>query len=160
MREHWYHARLRWDGNRGDGTSAYGGYSRNFSVHIAGKPTLLGSAHHAFRGDAGVHDPEEWLLAALAGCHMLAYLALCARRGVAVVGYEDAPDGTLVIDHEGGGRFDRVTLRPIVTVADPETESLACELHEGAHRQCFIASSVAFPVTVDATVRSAIGSSA
>jgi len=153
MREHHYRARLSWNGNLGPGTTSYERYDREFSVGIERKPELLGSAAAVFRGNATRHDPEDWLLAALAGCHMLAYLALCARRGVIVVAYEDDASGTLTLDGRGGGRFTSAILRPTVTIADPSQGSLARAQHEEAHERCFIASSVAFPVTVDATIR-------
>jgi len=46
-----------------------------------------------------------------------------------------------------------VVLRPVVTVAEPEMAAACAELHERAHRDCFIASSVSFPVTHEPAVR-------
>lgn len=152
MHAHHYRAQLTWSGNRGPGTITYESYGRDFAVRVANKPDLPGSADRAFRGDANRHDPEDWLLAALAGCHMLSYLALCARRGVVVVAYEDDALATLV--PEAPGRFTTAVLRPAVTVAGSSHVALAQELHAEAHARCFIANSVAFPVTVDATIRS------
>ena len=152
MHAHHYRAQLIWSGNRGPGTTTYESYGRDFAVRVANKPDLPGSAAHVFRGDANRHDPEDWLLAALAGCHMLSYLALCARRGVVVVAYEDEAAATLVA--EVPGRFTTAVLRPAVTVAGSAQVALAQELHAEAHARCFIANSVAFPVTVDASIRS------
>ena len=145
MPSHEYRARVVWDGTLGAGTATWAGYSRDHRVHIDGKPDLLGSANPIFRGDPGRHDPEDLFLSAIASCHMLAYLALCARNGVKVVAYEDEAEGTLVLDPRGGGRFEQVTLRPVVTVAagDP---ALAVSLHDVAHAQCFIASSCRVPI--------------
>ena len=155
MREHRYGLRLNWTGQPRAGTTSYESYGRNFGVSIEGKTELLGSADPTFRGEAARHTPEDWLLAAIAGCHMLSYLALCARRGVVVLAYEDDASGTMVLDGSGGGRFTSALLRPVATVADEAQAHLARELHETAHERCFIASSVSFPVIVDPTIRSA-----
>ena len=56
----------------------------------------------ALRGSTERYNPEELLVAALAACHMLAYLALCARGGVCVTGYDDRATGTLSLDADGG----------------------------------------------------------
>ncbi|MGH7448620.1 MAG: OsmC family protein, partial [Longimicrobiales bacterium] len=101
--EHAYDARLTWTGNRGGGTATYEGYDRDYRISISGKADLVGSAHAQFRGDPAVHDPEDLLLGAITGCHMLAYLALCARNGVSVLAYEDEARGTLRLDRDGGG---------------------------------------------------------
>jgi organic hydroperoxide reductase OsmC/OhrA len=160
MRSHHYRAHLAWEGNLGEGTARYAGYTRSFRVRAEGKPDLLGSAHAGFRGDAARHDPEDLFLAAIAGCHMLAYLALCARRGVVVVSYEDEATGTLELDPAGGGRFSEVTLHPVVAIAEESDEALALELHDAAHERCFIASSVSVPVHHRATVHRAAATAA
>ena len=49
-------------------------------------------------------------------------------------------------DADGGGRFTEVVLRPRVTVASASMIEAATVLHAEAHRECFIANSVTFPV--------------
>src|SRR5690606_14624245 len=94
-RTHDYHATIRWTGNLGTGTATYAAYGRDYRISVPGKPDLDGSADARFRGDATRHNPEDLLVAALSACHMLAYLALCARLGVKVTGYIDEASGTL-----------------------------------------------------------------
>ena len=147
-----YRARVIWDGNRGAGTADYVSYGRGYRVLINDKPDLLGSANVSFRGDRERHDPEDLFLAAVSTCHMLAYLALCARHGVCVVAYEDAPHGQLVHDASGGGRFSEIVLRPRVVVTDKEREQAALALHETAHARCFIANSCRTPIRCEPTV--------
>jgi organic hydroperoxide reductase OsmC/OhrA len=151
MRSHEYQAHILWDGNLGDGTSSYTAYGRQYRVVIAGKPELAGSANPVFRGEPGKHDPEDLFLAAIASCHMLSYLALCARAGIRVTSYEDRATGTLVLDASGGGRFEEVTLRPMVTIADGDAAH-AAQLHQTAHEQCFIANSCSVPIRHEATI--------
>ena len=87
---------------------------------------------------------------ALSACHLLSYLAFCARAGIEVVGYEDQASGMMTIK-DGKMRFVEVTLAPHVTIAAGDLEQ-AKALHEKAHEACFIASSVNFPVLHMATV--------
>ncbi|MGZ8868580.1 MAG: OsmC family protein, partial [Thermoanaerobaculia bacterium] len=103
-----------------------------------------------FRGDPGRHDPEDLFLTAISSCHMLSYLALCARRGINVIAYEDDARGTLVLDGDGG-RFSEVTLRPKVTISSGDLDR-AKELHHRAHEECFIANSCSVPIRCEATV--------
>ena len=145
-RTHTYELTVNWTGAADTGTSNYRAYGREHEVSAAGPPTLPGSADPTFRGDPGRWNPEQLLVASLAQCHMLSYLSLCARGGVVVTGYVDDPVGTMVETGDGGGRFTEVLLRPRVTVATAEMVERATVLHEDAHRLCFIASSVNFPV--------------
>ena len=144
-RTHRYAIELRWTGDDGVGTRDYRSYRRDHVVRVPGKPDLPGSADPTFRGDRSRYNPEELLVASLAACHMLWYLHLCAVNGVVVVAYEDAPEGTMEETPDGGGRFTGVTLRPRVAIASGDP-ARALELHGLAHRRCFVASSVNFPV--------------
>jgi organic hydroperoxide reductase OsmC/OhrA len=112
---------------------------------------MRGSADPHFRGDATLYNPEEMLLVALSTCHLLSYLADCARAGVHVVAYEDDASGTMTLQN-GTMRFSDVLLRPRVTVAPGTDTAKAQALHESAHHGCFIANSVNFPVRHDATI--------
>ncbi|MGB5954958.1 MAG: hypothetical protein WBG97_06125 [Pseudomonas sp.] len=107
MKKHAYEVSVSWVGNRGEGTSSYTAYSRDFAVEMPGKPTLAGSADPAFRGDSQRWNPEDMLVASLSACHKLWY-----------------------------------------------HKELAMRLHEEAHHECFIANSVNFPVTCEATITS------
>ena len=146
---HTYTCALSWTGNTGRGTADYKAYSRNHVFTSPGKPDLPGSSDPAFRGDKSRYNPEELLVAAIASCHMLWYLHLCAVAGVVVVGYRDDPVGTMVEDVERGGYFTKVTLHPKVTIAAGNDAGKARELHGPAHAKCYIANSVNFPVACE-----------
>jgi organic hydroperoxide reductase OsmC/OhrA len=152
--EHHYRAHLIWDGNLGEGTSSYTAYGRQYRVIIEGKPDLQGTADVTFRGEAGKHNPEDLFLAAISGCHMLSYLALCARERIPVIAYEDHAEGLMKTDASGGGRFEEVVLHPVVTLADAEQTEQAMRLHQRAHEVCFIANSCSVPIHHRAAVRS------
>jgi organic hydroperoxide reductase OsmC/OhrA len=82
----------------------------------------------------------------LAQCHLLWYLHLAAVSGVVVTDYSDAAVGVMVTSPDGSGRFTEVVLRPVVVVTDAGMIETATALHDRAHRMCFVANSVAFPV--------------
>lgn len=149
---HAYSARLTWEGNSGSGTSTYDGYGRQYSVAISGKTTLSGSSDPAFRGDPALHNPEDLFLAAISACHMLTYLALCARKRINVLAYEDDATGMMSVDASGGGRFERVVLHPRVTIAAGGNLDLAIRLHHKARELCFIANSCSVPIDHDPVV--------
>jgi organic hydroperoxide reductase OsmC/OhrA len=154
--QHRFEARLRWTGAQRGPTSSYDAYDRALRVEFDGKPALDLSAAPPFRGDGAIHNPEDLLVAALSACHALSYLALCARRGVRVLAYEDEAVG--VMGHGAPGKtlhFHEVVLRPRVTIDATSDRALAERLHAKARGECFIAASVNFPVRHEAEVTSA-----
>lgn len=148
--EHRYNAHLIWEG---DNTTDYTTYSRAHHVHIDGKPAIDATADPAFRGDGSKHNPEDLFLTAISSCHMLSYLALCAKHKINVLSYEDRATGVMREDGKGGGKFESVTLHPVVTIANADQIERAEKLHERAHEQCFIANSCSVPIHHEAEVR-------
>jgi organic hydroperoxide reductase OsmC/OhrA len=150
VKSHQYTTHVSWAAN-GEGTKTYRSYSRNFTITAQGKADIAGSSDPAFRGDALRYNPEELLVASLSSCHMLWYLHLCAVNGITVLEYRDAATGTME-ERDGSGQFVRVTLRPAIKVSAGNDLARAMALHEEAHRLCFIARSVNFPVEVEAKI--------
>ena len=147
MSEH--RATIRWQ-NSG-ATLDYESFSRDHQwVVKEGRLAVPASSAPAYKGNPEVMDPEDALVAALASCHMLTFLAIAARRRLVVLDYTDPARGWLEPDAEGRLAVTRVELRPLVRFA-PGTELSAEDygkLHEKAHRGCFIANSVKTAVTV------------
>jgi organic hydroperoxide reductase OsmC/OhrA len=146
-REHTYNVMTTWTGNLGDGTSSYRGYSRAHEVRAAGRPVLPGSSDPSFLGDPDCWNPELLLVASLSECHMLWYLHLAAASGVVVTSYTDEAIGTMRQEADGSGQFTGVELRPHVEVAEEAMLAAAAHAHTEAHTRCFIARSMAFPVS-------------
>jgi len=145
MRSHDYALELVWD-DPGRGTTDYKSYSRRYRVTAPGKPALLGTADPTFRGEPGLYNPEELLVAALSSCHMLSYLALCSLKRIVVLDYADRAHGRMVETPGGGGAFERVVLEPRVVIAPGSDLELARTLHDEAHKTCFIAASCNFAI--------------
>ena len=154
MKEHRYTTNVTWTGNIGDGTRAYRGYRRDHVIVAEGKPEIAASSDPSFRGDPSRYNPEELLVASLSSCHMLWYLHLCSVNNINVTVYEDAAEGVMAEREDGSGEFVRVTLKPRVTIAAGSPDQ-ALALHHDAHKMCFIANSVKFPVGVAPEVLSA-----
>ncbi len=152
-RTHIYRVRLDWTGNQGFGIASAGSYSHTHVIRAPGKPPIAGSSDPAFRGDTTCWNPEELLLASLSAYHQLWYLGFCAEAGVVVIAYEDEPEGTMVEEPDGGGRFAAVVLRPRVTLQEFSDTEAAEALHRMPHAKCFIARSVNFAVSCEPVTR-------
>jgi organic hydroperoxide reductase OsmC/OhrA len=135
---------LKWF--KGDVPFTYESYPRNHTIAFKEGAPVMFSAAPAYRGDPAKGDPEDLLVAALSSCHMLSFLAICAKKRITVEAYDDEAVG--VLENDGGKLWmTRVTLRPKVR-ADASAETLA-EIHHLAHQACFIANSVKTEVTVE-----------
>src|SRR3546814_10053897 len=88
-KDHHYEMQVTWTGAAAGGTTDYKTYSREYRADFPGKPSITGSSDPAFRGDPGLHNPEDMLVLALSSCHMLSYLALAALEGLEVVRSEE-----------------------------------------------------------------------
>ena len=132
---------------------AYDTYGRDHALGLGpgAATTLEASAAVDFKGNPERTNPEELLVAALSSCHMLTFLAICAKKSLAVDRYEDDAEGHLEKGEDGKLWVTRVTLRPHVLFAPGVVVDAAAlvKLHESAHRGCFIASSVKTEVTVE-----------
>ena len=152
MKTHSYDVRITWTGNNGEGTSTYREYRRDHTIDVAGRPTIPASSDPSFRGDPTRYNPEQLLVAGLSSCHMLWYLHLCSANQISVIEYVDDALGTMNENPDGSGEFVAVVLRPRIKIAAGNDLSRAQALHEEAHRFCFIARSVKFPVTAQPTI--------
>ena len=156
MKQHTYEVLVNWTGNEGEGTKTYKGYRRDHMIACEGKPQIQGSSDPGFRGDRSRYNPEELLVASLSSCHMLWYLHLCSVNHVTVLDYRDSASGVLE-EGDGAGEFVRVTLKPTVKVSTGDDRARASALHNEAHRLCFIARSVRFPVEIVPEIIEAAG---
>lgn len=146
---HHYTADVTWTGAGDEGTKTYKTYTRDYDIEAAGKPVIAGSSDPAFLGDPARYNPEDMLVASVSACHMLWYLHLCAVNGVVVKAYHDSAEGEMSEGKGGAGRFERITLKPRITITADSDEAKAASLHAIAHEKCFIANSLNCPVGCD-----------
>jgi len=145
-----HHTSVVWKRTSAD--FAYDTYNRAHEVRFKGGAIVLrASAAPAFKGDADRVDPEEAFVGSLSSCHMLTFLAICARKRLTVDAYEDHAEGHLEKGADGKLQMTRVTLRPRVSFApgtQVDAKTLA-EIHHRSHEECFIANSVKTDVAVE-----------
>jgi organic hydroperoxide reductase OsmC/OhrA len=126
-------------------------------------PSLRVSAARTFFGERNAWNPETLLLAALAQCHLSAFLRQAGLAGLEVTDASVSVTAWLSVMPDGAGRLTRAELTPRTVVVRPAAAGPASppegddpshlparleRLHAEAHRQCFIANSVNFPVLI------------
>ena len=147
MGEH--RAKIEW--RRESADFAYENYNRDFVVEFDNGLKLEASAAPDYKGSPDRVDPEELLVAAVANCHMLTFLAFCSKKRLTLDSYRDDAVGVLEKNAEGKLAITRVTLRPVASFApgvEVSREELE-KLHHRAHEECFIANSVKTEVVVE-----------
>jgi len=148
MSEH--HASVVWKRTSAD--FSYDTYNRTHEVRFKdGAIVLPASSASSFKGDADRVDPEEAFVGSLSSCHMLTFLAICARKRLTVESYEDDAVGFLEKGANGKLWWARATLRPRVRFAagTPVDEKILADIHHKSHEECFIANSVKTNVSVE-----------
>lgn len=147
MSEH--KAKIQW--KRATKDFVYETYDRTHTVIYEGGIRHSLSAAKEFMGKAEHSNPEELLAAALSSCHMLTFLAIAAKSRLIVDSYED--NAVSILDKNAAGKLavTKTILRPKVVFAKetPVTREKLVELHEKAHRNCFIANSVSGEVVTE-----------
>ena len=128
---------------------AYKDYSRNHLWRF-GPYEVPASAAPEYLGDAARVDPEQAFVAAIASCHMLTFLAIASRKRLRVESYRDDAVGYMTPNDHGRLAVTRVELRPQIRFADDcqvGSDQLGA-MHDLAHHECFIASSVTTEIVV------------
>lgn len=139
--------RIHWHNERNDFEPKT--YNRNHRWEFSNGVTVPASAAVKYQGDPACVNPEQGLVASVAGCHMLTFLALAAKAGFLLEDYEDRPYGVLEKNSEGRMAVTHVTLRPRTRFAGkPPTPCELEDLHAAAHRNCFVANSLRSTVSV------------
>ncbi|HZP29878.1 MAG TPA: OsmC family protein [Acidimicrobiia bacterium] len=145
---HHYRVSSSWSGSTGAG---YDAYSRaHTTVSPPAGASLEMSADPAFLGDPTLLNPEQLLLAAAASCQLLSFLAVAARARVDVVEYHDDAEAEMP-EAVRPVRITRITLRPRISVRGDVAGTRLRHLVEVAHRECYIANSVASEIVIEPT---------
>jgi organic hydroperoxide reductase OsmC/OhrA len=127
-----------------------GAFSNAHVVQYGAGHELIADAAPDWGGAAGNTNPEQALAASLSSCHMMTFLALCAKAGWPVASYHDHAVAHLGKNARGQMSVTRIDLHPVVrfdtgfTIADTEL----AEMQHRAHRYCFIANTLAQSVEV------------
>ena len=103
--------------------------------------TINFSAPPEFGGEPGMWTPEHLLLAGVSTCYVATFRGMAAPSKLEFHGLEVMVEGTIE-KQEGGLRFTRIILRPVVTIDQEADRELAGRLLEKAERGCLIARSI------------------
>ena len=144
---HSYSTSLRWEGTTATG---YDGYSRQHQIDVVGKHHLTLSSDPAFRGDPGLTNPEELLLAAASSCQLLSFLAVAARARADVRSYVDHAEAVMA-DDERPLWVNEIRLNPGIEISGGKQPDKWERWVRIAHQECFIARSLRSRMTVRAT---------
>lgn len=128
-----------------------GKYSNAHTVQYNDSHGVQVDAAPDWGGDPGHTNPEQALASALSSCHMMTFLALCAKAGWPVATYHDHAVAHLGKNAKGLMSVTRIDLHPVVrfdtgfSVEPVELE----QMQDRAHRYCFIANSLAESVEIN-----------
>ena len=111
---------------------------------------LQADAAPSWGGDRLNTNPEQALSIALSSCHMMTFLGLAAKVKWPVASFKGKADAHLGKDPKGKICVSRIDLNPIVEFDagfEASKDELA-EMHDRAHRYCFVANSLAEHVEI------------
>ena len=118
-------------------------FNTSYEVDVDSAPDWGGDPTHT--------NPEQALASALSSCHMMTFLALCAKAGWPVASYHDYAEAQLGKNPKGQMSVTRIDLHPVVrfdtgfSVSDGDLE----QMQHRAHRYCFIANTLADSVEIN-----------
>jgi organic hydroperoxide reductase OsmC/OhrA len=146
---HRYQATCSWSGSTATGYEHYGRTHQGIARPAA--PELTLSSDPAFRGDPAHLNPEQLVVLAAASCQLLSFLAVAARARLDVRDYHDEATATMP-EADRPIRLAEIVLRPRIQLAAGPSEDRVRHLVDVAHRECFIANSLATPVRVEPVI--------
>lgn len=127
------------------------GYSAEHTVTYNSTYEVTADAAPDWGGRPENTNPEQALAAALSSCHMMTFLALCAKAKWPVASYHDYAEAHLGKNSKGQMCVTQIDLNPVVrfdTGFSVEDAQLA-EMQHRAHRYCFVANSLSDEVVVN-----------
>ncbi|WP_292290325.1 OsmC family protein [Marivita sp.] len=127
-----------------------GKYSNAHKVQYNASNELEVDAAPDWGGHPDHTNPEQALAAALSSCHMMTFLALCAKAGWPVASYQDYAEAHLGKNARGQMSVTRIDLNPVVRFDSGfsvEPDKLN-EMQHRAHRYCFVANTLADSVEI------------
>lgn len=103
--------------------------------------TINFAAPPEFGGEPGLWTPEHLLLAAVSTCYVATLRAVAEASKAEFHGLELTVEGTIE-KQEGGFRFTRILLRPVVVIEKEAERERMGRLLEKAERVCLISRSL------------------
>ena len=127
-----------------------GQYNTGHTIIYSADHALPGDAAPDWGGDPAATNPEQALAASLSSCHMMTFLALAAKAGWPVASYADCARAYLGKNAAGKMAVTELKLAPRVSFDvgfAVQAEDLL-QMHERAHRYCFVANAISAKMTL------------
>ncbi len=115
------------------------------------KPPIDFSAPPEFQGEAGVWTPEHFFTSAVATCFITTFQAIAAFSKFEAHALEVSVEGQ-VEKGEGGFRFTRVTVRPVLTITSESERERALRLLGKAEKACLVSRSLQSQIVLEPQV--------
>jgi peroxiredoxin-like protein len=115
------------------------------------EPSIRFSAPPEFQGQAGVWTPEHFFTAAVATCFISTFEAIATYSKFEAHALEVSVEG-LVEKGEGGFRFTRVTVRPVLTINHESERERGLRLLEKAEKACLVSRSLQSQIVLEPQV--------
>ena len=125
----------------------WGGRGEDGEINVAGLDPLAVGAPAA-EADQENWTPEHMLLGAVETCLLNTYVVIGGMSKLTTTAYRSTAEGDLTFEKGKGYRFERIVIRPVVTVS-ADMRAKAEDVLTRAHRFCLISRSVNFPVEVE-----------
>jgi peroxiredoxin-like protein len=110
--------------------------------------TINFAAPPEFGGEPGLWTPEHLLLAAVSTCYVATLRAVSEASKAEFHSLELTVEGTIE-KQEGGFRFTRVLLRPVVTIEKENERERMGRLLEKAERVCLVSRSLSCTILLE-----------
>jgi organic hydroperoxide reductase OsmC/OhrA len=115
------------------------------------EPPINFSAPPEFQGEAGIWSPEHFFTSAVATCFISTFQAIAIYSKFDARGLEVSVEG-LVEKGEGGFRFTRVTVRPVLTIADESQRETGLRLLQKSEKACLVSRSLQCEILLEPSV--------
>jgi len=115
------------------------------------EPSIKFSAPPEFQGQAGIWTPEHFFTAAVATCFISTFQAIAEFSKFEARALEVSVEGQ-VEKTEGGFRFTRVTVRPVLTINHESDRERALRLLEKAEKACLVSRSLQSQIVLEPKV--------
>lgn len=119
------------------------------------QPPINFSAPPEFQGEAGVWTPEHFFTTAIATCFVNTFEAIAMFSRFSALALNVSVEGK-VEKGEGGYRFTRVTLRPVLTVPSEADRERGMRLLEKAEKVCLVSRSLNSEMILEAKILEAV----
>jgi peroxiredoxin-like protein len=114
-------------------------------------PSINFSAPPEFQGEPGIWTPEHFLTSAVATCYVTTFYAIATHSNFPLQSLEVSVNGHLEKE-EGGYRFTRITVRPVLTIQSESDRDRAMRLLQKTEKACLVSRSLKSEIVLEPSI--------